>query len=157
MIRFDNISYGCGNTLLVEKFDLDIEYGDKVAILGKNGSGKSTLIKILLRIKDQYNGKIFFGNCNLDNISMNSIRKDVLYIPQNSLIFDDTLRNNILMGHEIASDYSFSDIIRLVDLEREVNGWEHGSDTMLGVTGVNLSGGQKRKISIARAFVLYPH
>ena len=72
------------------------------------------------------------------------------------MIFDDTLRNNILMGHEIASDYSFSDIIRLVDLEREVNGWEHGSDTMLGVTGVNLSGGQKEKISIARAFVLYP-
>lgn len=156
MIRFNDVSYGCGNSLLVEELNLDINNGDKVAILGENGSGKSTMIKLLLRIKNDYRGKVYISNCDLRTVSTDAIRENILYIPQKSLVFNDTLRNNILMGHEIKSHQSLEDIIKLVGLEREINEWEDGLDTLLGSSGVNLSGGQKRKISLARAFVIYP-
>ena len=79
-----------------------------------------------------------------------------MYLPQSSLIFEDTIRNNILLGNEIKINKTIEEIVQLVGLEEDINRFENGLDTKLGTNGVGLSGGQKRKISLARVFVQFP-
>lgn len=155
-IQFSELSFGRGDTRLVNNVNIDIESGDKLAILGENGSGKSTFVKIILREKNDYEGKIHFYNFDLAEINVEDIRKNILYIPQNNLIFEDTLQNNILLGKSIKIDKSLEEILELVGLKKDVESWNNGLNTLLGTKGVMLSGGQRKKIALARAFVQFP-
>lgn len=155
-IQFKGLTFGRGETRLVNDVNIDIESGDKLAILGENGSGKSTFVKIVLREKNNYEGKIYFYNTDLAEINVEDIRKNILYVPQNNLIFEDTLQNNILLGRSIKIDRSLEEILELVGLTKDVESWNNGLNTILGTKGVMLSGGQKKKIALARAFVQFP-
>lgn len=155
-IRFKGLTFGRGKTRLVNNVNIDIEHGDKLAILGENGSGKSTFVKIILREKNDYEGKVYFYNSDLAGINVEDIRKNILYIPQNNLIFEDTLQNNILLGKSIKIDKSLEEILELVGLQKDVKSWNNGLNTILGTKGVMLSGGQRKKIALARAFVQFP-
>lgn len=155
-IRFKGLTFGRGKTRLVNNVNIDIERGDKLAILGENGSGKSTFVKIILREKNDYEGKVYFYNSDLAGINVEDIRKNILYVPQNNLIFEDTLQNNILLGRSIKIDKSLEEILELVGLQKDVKSWNNGLNTILGTKGVMLSGGQRKKIALARAFVQFP-
>ena len=155
-IILNNVSFGRGGHRLVENINVRIEANDKIGIIGENGAGKTTLVKMLFREKNDYEGNILLNKMNLSYLNSEIISKNIMYLPQSSLIFEDTIRNNILLGNEIKINKTIEEIVQLVGLEEDINRFENGLDTKLGTNGVVLSGGQKRKISLARVFVQFP-
>lgn len=155
-IILNNVSFGRGDHRLVENFNVRIEANDKIGIIGENGAGKTTLVKMLFREKNDYEGNILLNKMNLSDLNSEIISKNIMYLPQSSLIFEDTIRNNILLGNEIKINKTIEEIVQLVGLEEDINRLDNGLDTKLGTNGVVLSGGQKRKISLARVFVQFP-
>lgn len=155
-IILNNVSFGRGGHRLVDNINVKIEYHDKIGIIGENGAGKTTLVKMLFREKNDYDGNILLNKINLLALNPEIISKKIMYLPQSNIIFEDTIRNNILLGNEIRINKTIEEIVKLVGLDEDINRFDNGLETKLGTNGVMLSGGQKRKISLARAFVQFP-
>ena len=137
----------------IDNFNLLIKNKDKLIIKGESGSGKSTLCKIINKEYNDYTGKINVNNINYKNISNKNIRNLISYSSQNENIFHGTIRDNILMGHEI-SDEKLNDIIDTCELNRIINKKIYGLDNYLYGGGSELSGGERQLIFLARSLVL---
>ncbi|HEY9055159.1 MAG TPA: ABC transporter ATP-binding protein [Rectinemataceae bacterium] len=130
--------------------------GGSLGILGRVGSGKSTLLKILPRILDPGEGMVFIGGIDIRDYALSSLRKAFGFVPQDSFLFSASVRKNILFGAPDISEARFADLARIACLERDVELFPSGWDTVVGEKGLTLSGGQKQRVAIARALALDP-
>lgn len=154
-IDFNNVTFTYPHTGItaLKDFSLHIKPGQKVAILGTTGSGKSTLIQMLLRMYDVARGEVAFDNISVQQYNIQNLRRQIAYAPQESLLFSDTIYNNIKFGNNDATESEVKEAARLADLEKDIKAFEKGYETVIGERGVMLSGGQKQRMVLARALL----
>ncbi|MCM8806682.1 MAG: ABC transporter ATP-binding protein/permease [Candidatus Omnitrophica bacterium] len=154
-IEFKNVSFAYNNsTLILKNINITVKKGEKIGIVGKIGSGKSTLVGLLLRFYDTNSGKIEIDGKNIKVFKIETLRNHIGYVPQEPIIFYGTIKENITLGDE--NDERFREIIKLVGLDNFIEELPEKENTIIGERGVNLSGGQKQLISIARAIYKDP-
>ncbi|KIC90016.1 ABC transporter ATP-binding protein [Flavihumibacter sp. ZG627] len=158
-IQFKNVSFTYPHTGItaVSDFTLDIEPGQKIAIIGRTGSGKTTLAQLLLRMYDPAQGIISLDGTDIRSMDLQHLRMQVSYVPQDIFLFSDTIENNIGFGLEQTSHESVRSAAFAASVDKEIDGFEKQYSTLVGERGVTLSGGQKQRISIARALIKEPN
>jgi ATP-binding cassette, subfamily B, multidrug efflux pump len=153
-IVFDNVSFTYPHTGItaLQHINLNIKQGEKVLLLGRTGSGKSTLAQLLLRFYNPTEGNIFIDGKNIQHITLNNLRKQISFVPQDVFLFSDTVSNNISFSKEgKATIDSVIESAKFASVDGEIKNFSNGYETTIGERGVTLSGGQKQRISIARA------
>jgi len=157
-ITFNNVNYKYRETGIAatNNISFSIKSIDKLGITGSTGSGKSTLMNLLCRLYDVDDGEILIDNIPIKEINLNSLRKQIGYVPQDTFLFSDTIMNNVKFGIENATKDEVIKACKTAAIHNEISNFEKGYDTILGERGINLSGGQKQRISIARALIKKP-
>ena len=156
-IIFDKMSFAYGgteqsNACLFEDFSLHIKAGEKVALVGHSGSGKTSLTKLLFRFFDPQKGSILIdGHCTKD-FNITSLRKQISLVPQQPELFHRSVRDNIILN-TVVSDAKLKDVAKKSQSLDFIEKLSEGFDTMVGERGIKLSGGEKQRIAIARAFL----
>lgn len=141
------------NERLFDDFSVAIKPGERVGLVGHSGSGKTTLTKLLLRFADIEAGKITIDGQDISEVSQDSLRRSIAYVPQEPMLFHRSLRENIAYGKPGASDEEILNAAQQANALEFVNKMPEGLDTMVGERGVKLSGGQRQRIAIARAIL----
>ena len=155
-ISFENVSFAYKSNLnnqVLQNINLDIAGGKMTALVGHSGSGKSTILNMIPRIYDPLDGKVEIDNQNIKEINLNSLRKQISIVDQNTTLFDDTVFNNIKYAKPDATDEEIYNAAKLSMCEAFINNFNDGYKTKIGENGVRLSGGEKQRLSIARAFL----
>lgn len=157
-IAFNDIDFTYAHTGIkaLKHFSLNIPAGHKVVIIGKTGSGKSTVVQLLLRMYDPDKGNIQIDGVDIKQMKRRELRNQVSYVPQDVFLFSDTIAGNIKFGLDTASDDMVRKAAKQASIEREIDLFPEGFNTVVGERGVTLSGGQKQRISIARAMIKDP-
>ena len=157
-INFKNVNfkYENNNNTILEDINFEIIKGQTIAIVGKSGAGKTTLTDLLPRFYDPTDGDIFVDSLNLKDLALKDLRNLFGIVTQNVILFNDTIRNNIIQGNENATDADIEKAIKSSNLEDLIDKLDHGLDTYIGENGVKLSGGEKQRLSIARALIKNP-
>ena len=130
--------------------------GEKVAVVGSSGSGKSTLVKLLFRFYDCSAGSISVGGFNVRDLQVQSLRRAIGIVPQDTVLFNDTIFRNVRYGRPEASDADVHEAIKLAQLEHFISQLPQGADTLVGERGLKLSGGEKQRVAIARTILKRP-
>jgi ATP-binding cassette subfamily B protein len=154
-IRFENVRFTYSHTGItaIDKLDMDIRPGQKIAVVGRTGSGKSTIAQLLLRFFDPQQGRILVDGTDVKDMELNSLRKQIGYISQEAFLFSDTIARNIAFGVPAASGDQIRESARQASVEQDILQFPEQFETMVGERGVTLSGGQKQRVSIARALI----
>jgi ATP-binding cassette, subfamily B, bacterial MsbA len=143
-------------TAILKNINLKIDKGEVVAIVGPSGSGKTTLIDLIPRFYDPVGGAILIDGHDLRDVEIGSLRRMIGIVTQETILFNDTLRNNIAYGLDQCSEETIEAAARAANADRFIREFPEGYDTMIGDRGVRLSGGQRQRISIARALLKNP-
>ncbi len=156
-VTFQNVkfSYEQGHPVLHD-FSLKVPSGKKVALVGATGSGKTTVVNLLMRFYDLDSGDIFINQQNIKEVTRNSLRKDVAIVLQDTVLFSDSIRNNLKYGNENASDAQLDSAVEMSRCKDMIQMLPQGYDTLLTGSGANISQGQRQLLAIARAFVANP-
>ena len=155
-IKFNNVSFNyLSNTenKVLKNINIEINGEKMTALVGHSGSGKSTMLNLIPRIYDPINGNILVDEEDIKNINLDSLRKEISIVDQNTTLFDDTVLNNIKYAKPTASKDEVVKASELAMCSDFISKLENGFDTMIGENGVKLSGGEKQRLSIARAFL----
>ncbi len=151
-IKFENVSFSYDpKRPILKNLSFEIKPGQKVAVVGDSGSGKSTLVKLLFRLYDVNDGRILIDGSDISDVSQASLRQQVGIVPQDTVLFNDNLYENIKYGRTDATDKDIQDAINLAHLDGFVKSLPEGLDTQVGERGLKLSGGEKQRVAIARA------
>ena len=153
-IKFNNVGFSYDESNIVLKnININIEGGKINAIVGLSGGGKSTLLNLIPRIYDKSSGDIIIDNQSIYDVNLASLRNQISIVDQNTTLFDDTIYNNIIYAKPDSSQEDVLEASRLSMSEDFINKLDKGFDTLVGENGTRLSGGEKQRISIARAFL----
>jgi len=152
-INFKNVNFSYGTRKLFKNFNLKIEKNKKIALVGHSGSGKTTLVKLLNRFYDVESGVIYIDEKDIRNFKQESVREETGIVPQECILFDDTVYNNIKFADLKASRKEVMKAIRLSRLDKVIKNFPKKENTIVGERGVKLSGGEKQRVSIARAIL----
>ena len=154
-ITFKNVCFKYDQTgiEIFKSFNLKINSGKVLGIVGKVGSGKTSVVDLISRIYDPQKGDIFIGDKNLKSIEISELRSLISYVPQNNFLFSESIKNNIEFGNPNSSIDDITNAAKLAEIDLEIEKFEKGYNTILGERGVTLSGGQAQRISIARSFI----
>ena len=154
-IIFKNVSFEYDQTgiKIFNSFNLKIEEGKTLGIVGKVGSGKTSLLDLISRIYDPSSGDIFIGDKNLKSLRLNELRRNISYVPQNNFLFSESIQKNIEFGNPSATKDEVKRAAILSEIDSEILKFKKGYETILGERGVTLSGGQVQRLSIARSFI----
>jgi len=152
-VQFKNLTFGYHTKPLFHNFNLTIEKNKKVALVGHSGSGKTTLIKLLYRLYDLRRGAILIDNINIKNIQQESLRSELSIVPQECILFDDTIYNNIAFSNPHATRDQVFQAIEFAQLDKLIKNLPKKENTIVGERGIKLSGGEKQRVSIARALL----
>ena len=156
-IRFENVSFDYDERrTIIENISFEVPNGKKVALVGPTGAGKSTISRLLFRFYDPKQGAIFINNENIKDISQSSLRKMIGVVPQDTVLFNDTIYYNISYGNPEASEEQIYEAARSADIHNFVIGLPDGYQTLVGERGLKLSGGEKQRVAIARAILKNP-
>ena len=156
-IKFSNISFGYDERRKVIKdISFDVPNGKKVAIVGPTGAGKSTISRLLFRFYDPTIGNIYINDENINSISQHSLRKIIGVVPQDTVLFNDTIHYNISYGDPKASEDDIINAAKNADIHDFVISLPDGYETIVGERGLKLSGGEKQRVAIARTFLKNP-
>jgi ATP-binding cassette subfamily B protein len=155
-IKSVDFTYSHTGINAIKNFSLDIQKGEKIAIVGRTGSGKSTIAQLLLRMYDAQNGLLLYDGVPINKIDLQWLRAQISYVPQDVFLFSETVQNNIAFGVDEASLDQVINAAKIAGIHNEIEGFSDGYQTLIGERGVTLSGGQKQRISIARALLKNP-
>lgn len=157
-LSFENVQFKFGNSErhILDGISFDVKPGQKVALVGKVGSGKTWLINLLPRLVDPTGGAIKLDGTDLRLYKLEDLRSSIGYVPQEPVLFSDTVRNNIIFGRESISDTVLEWAIEVAQLKDEIATFPKGLDTAIGTRGMSISGGQKQRLALARALVGKP-
>tara|TARA_Y100000766_G_scaffold43131_1_gene33134 strand:- start:139 stop:1842 length:1704 start_codon:yes stop_codon:yes gene_type:complete len=157
-IKFKEVDfkYAGNENMILENINLEIKKGQTVAIVGKSGAGKTTLSDLIPRFYDPYNGNIFIDNNDVKDYSLKSLRSLIGIVTQNIILFNDSIKNNIAYGSKNANDKELTNALKSANLYDLVSKLDRGINTIIGENGIKLSGGEKQRLSIARALVKNP-
>ncbi len=154
-VRFENVSFSYDNRIFVlEELNIDVQPGQTIAILGSTGSGKSSLINLVPRFYDPQKGRVLIDNHDLRDVTIDSLRRQIGIVLQETFLFNDSLRNNISYGRPEASLEEIIDAAKAAKIHEFIMTLPQGYDTVVGERGVGLSGGQKQRMAIARALLM---
>ena len=157
-IEFKNVffKYSDSNSNSLNNINIILNTKKTLGLIGTTGSGKSTFLKLLSRIYNPTSGNIYIDNNPIENFNLNSLRKNIGVVPQDSFLFSDSILNNIKFGKENASHEEIEKVCKIAEIHEEIIKFKEKYNTILGERGVNLSGGQKQRLCIARALILEP-
>jgi len=155
-IEFKNISFKYKNAYVLENFSLTLNKGETVALVGQSGSGKSTLANLITRFYDVNKGEILIDGENIKNITKKSLRDLMGIVSQDSILFNDTIANNIKLGTQKATDTAILEASKIANADEFIQNLPQNYSTNIGDGGNTLSGGQKQRLSIARAVLKNP-
>jgi ATP-binding cassette subfamily B multidrug efflux pump len=144
-----------GNPLLRDIY-ITIEKGERLVVVGRTGSGKTIFCNLVARILEPSQGYLFFDGIETHEIPLEVLRKSIGYVPQDTFLFSDTIRENIAFGKMDAAEKEIEEAARLAQIYDEIEGFPEGMNTMVGEKGITLSGGQRQRIAIARAILMDP-
>ena len=153
-IEYKNVcfEYNEGKPIL-KNVSLKIKKGETVAFVGNSGGGKTTMVNLLPRFYDVKSGGVLFDGVDVRDLDIDSLRENIAVVFQDNFLFSGTIRNNIMLGKENATDDEVNQAVKNACLDEFINSLEKGLDTEIGERGTLLSGGQKQRIAIARAFL----
>lgn len=152
-ITYNNVSFKYQEITVIKDFSLTIPKGKVIALVGESGSGKSTIADLLPRFYDVAQGNISIDGVNIKELSVRSLRDLIAIVSQESILFNDTVKNNILFGRPNATDEEVIQAAKVANAHEFISVMESGYDTMIGERGGKLSGGQRQRINIARAIL----
>ena len=152
-IEFNDVTFSYENKKVFDKFKFLINPGETVGVVGKSGAGKTTLANLLFRLYDIDKGYISIDGQNIRHVTQNSLRNSISLVPQDTLLFDDTIYNNILFANPNSNRREVISALKKSELFEFVNSLPNKEKTIVGERGVKLSGGQRQRISIARAIL----
>lgn len=156
-VRFEHVSFSHeGRERSVQDVDLEIEPGSFVGFCGPSGAGKSTLLRLLFRFFDPDSGRILIDGQDIATVSQQSLREALGLVPQEVVLFNDTMRENILYGRPDADPAALWDAVERARLKTFVESLPDGLDTRVGERGLRLSGGEKQRVGVARAILKNP-
>jgi ATP-binding cassette subfamily B multidrug efflux pump len=147
---------GAGGGPVLRDINLHVPAGSTLAIVGPTGSGKSTLAALIARLWDASPGTLFLDGRSIRDYPLAEVRRAIGYVPQDTFLFSDTLRENIAFGVNTAREEQIFESAEIASISGEIQGFPQGYETMVGERGITLSGGQKQRTSIARAILRQP-
>ncbi len=153
-IQFQQVDFGYHtNRPILKQFSLHIQAGKKVAIVGSSGAGKSTLSRLLYRFYEINSGGIQIDGQDIRKVTLESLRRAIAIVPQDTVLFNTSIRDNIAYGNPHASDEQIDRAIKMAHLEHFINSLPQGDKTLVGERGLKVSGGEKQRIAIARVLL----
>lgn len=153
-IQWQQVDFGYHKErAILQQLDLHIPAGSKVAIVGSSGAGKSTLSRLLYRFYDIDAGKISIDGQDIRRVTLDSLRRAIAIVPQDTVLFNTSIRENIAYGNPAASDEQIDRAIKMAHLETFINSLPEGDKTLVGERGLKVSGGEKQRIAIARVLL----
>ncbi len=157
-IAFENVffKYDKSDRDILKDINVKIKNGDNIAIVGTSGAGKSTFSELIPRLYDVTNGEIKIDNINIKDYDLENLRNLIGVVSQTPILFNDSIKNNILLGNLNATDKEINEAIKSSNLEDLIMKLPNGLETKVGENGVKLSGGEKQRLSIARAIIKNP-
>ncbi|MDB3938230.1 ABC transporter ATP-binding protein/permease [Flavobacteriaceae bacterium] len=155
-IEFKNVNFSYNNENAIKEFSFNLKKGETLALVGQSGSGKSTLANLVNRFYDIKNGEILIDGLNIKTITKNSLRKLIGLVTQDSILFNDTIKNNLLVAQNNATDDEIIEALKIANAWEFVKELTDGIYHNVGDSGNRLSGGQKQRLSIARAVLKNP-
>ncbi|MBT7817137.1 MAG: ABC transporter ATP-binding protein [Polaribacter sp.] len=155
-IEFKNVSFKYKKQYVLKNFSLTINKGETVALVGQSGSGKSTLANLITRFYDVNKGDVFIDNSNIKDVTKTSLRALMGIVSQDSILFNDTIANNIKLGTPNASYTAIMEAAKIANADEFIQNLPEKYNTNIGDSGNTLSGGQKQRLSIARAVLKNP-
>ena len=156
-VYFKNVNFSYGpDHPVIRDFSLEVPSGKKVALVGATGSGKTTIVNLLMRFYDIESGEIWIGDQNIAELSRADLRKNVAIVLQDTVLFSDTIRNNLIYSNDEATDEQLEKAVDMSRCRDMIDMLAQGMDTVLSGAGANISQGQRQLLAIARAFVADP-
>ena len=157
-IEVKGLTFSAGNAgaLLLRDICLQANRGEKIVVVGRTGAGKTVFCNVLTRVLEAPEGSIFIDGTDIRRIPVQVLRRSVGYVPQDTFLFSDTIRENIVFGKLDATEQEIEAAARLAQVYDDIAGFPEGLDTVVGERGVTLSGGQRQRIAIARAVLMNP-
>jgi ATP-binding cassette subfamily B protein len=152
-IDIRHVSFKYNKKLVLNDLSLTIKPGEKVGLVGTSGAGKTTLVNLLMRLYDPARGDIFIDGQNIKDVAQNSLRENIAFIPQDTTMFNRTIRDNIAYGKIGATDAEIRKAAKQASADKFINEASKKYETFVGDRGIKLSGGQRQRIAIARAFL----
>ena len=155
-IEFINVNFSFGRRKILKNLTFTINSGEKVAIVGPTGAGKSTISKLLFRFYDPSSGKIYIDGQCISEVTQNSLRSNIGVVPQDTVLFNDTIKYNIAYSKPNSSMNEIVNAAKLSSIDKFISNLEAGYETVVGERGLKLSGGEKQRVAIARALLKNP-
>ena len=153
-INFNNVSFEYEPGVPVLKnINLRVQKNETIALVGNSGGGKSTLVNLIPRFYDVTSGAVEFDGIDIRNYTLKSLRNSIAFVFQDNYLFSGTIKDNILMGNENATDEEIEKVMKMAHLDDFISTLENGLDTYVGERGTTLSGGQRQRVAIARAML----
>jgi subfamily B ATP-binding cassette protein MsbA len=155
-IVFENISFKYQDEYVLKNFSLTIPKGKTVALVGQSGSGKSTIANLITRFYDVNEGRVLIDGVDIRDLTTKSLRSQLGIVTQDAILFNDSIKNNLKLGNDTATDEEVVEALKIANAWEFVNELHEGINTNIGDAGNKLSGGQKQRLSIARAVLKSP-
>ncbi len=155
-VEFRDLSFSYKGKRALSDVSLKIALGHAMGITGATGSGKSTLFHLLTRIEDPPDGSIFIDGMDIKKIKRGSLRKGIIYVPQETTVFSGTIRDNISFMNPEITEAQIEDAAKIAEIYDEIMEFPGGFDARVGERGLSLSGGQRQRVALARAILLKP-
>ncbi len=155
-IEFKNVSFAYNDVVILKNINLTIQKGKTIALVGSSGAGKSTLSDLIPRFHDITEGELLIDGINIKNYTLHSLRSQISIVTQEPILFNDTITNNILLGKQDAENVEVEKAAQIANAYNFIVAKELGFDTNIGDRGNRLSGGEKQRLTIARAILKNP-
>lgn len=153
-VVFDEVTFGYNeNRSVLKKLSFEVPTEKKIAIVGGSGCGKSTIVRLLYRFYDPLDGRVLVGGRDIRDVDLESLRRQISVVPQDAVLFHDTIKYNIHYGNFEATEQQVFAASQLAELHETIQTWPRQYDTQVGERGLKLSGGEKQRVAIARAIL----
>lgn len=154
--KFENLYFSYVEEHAVRNFNLEVQKGESIALVGASGAGKSTVLNLIIGLQQPTSGRVLLDGQDMSTLDLRTYRRHIAVVPQNTLLFSGSIKDNITYGLEDVSEERFNRVLEMSNAKEFIEQLPEGADTLIGEHGNRLSGGQRQRIAIARALVRDP-